>query len=59
MGITRASAGISQIFGIILNFALVSNSPKYKIIYAIMEAFSIIALGFGLYEKEDKIDYNN
>ena len=58
-GITRASAGISQILGIILNFALVSNSPKYKIVYGIMEVFSIIALGFGLYEKEDKFDYNN
>ena len=58
-GITRASAGISQIFGIILNFALANNSPKYKIVYAIVEVFSIIALGFGLYEKEDKFDYNN
>lgn len=58
-GITRASAGISQIFGIILNFVLASNSPKYKIVYAIMEVFSIISLGFGLYEKEDKIDCKN
>ena len=58
-GIIRASAGISQIFGIILNFSLESNNPKYKIIYGFMEMFSLIALGFGLYEKEDKFNYNN
>ncbi len=58
-GITRASAGISQIFGIILNFSLENSNPKYKIVYGITELFSIVALGFGFYENDDKFDYNN
>ena len=32
---------------------------KYKIVYGITELFSIVALGFGFYENDDKFDYNN
>lgn len=56
-GVIRASAGVSQIFGIIFNFALEKNSYIYEIIFAITGLFSLISACLGLFEKEDKFDY--
>ena len=58
-GYIRASAGISHLFGIILNSILEINSPKYKIVYSIAGVLSVISFGIGLYETEDKFDYDN
>ena len=58
-GYIRASAGISHLFGIILNSILEINSPKYKIVYSITGLLSVISLGIGLYETDDKFDYDN
>ena len=58
-GYIRASAGISHLFGIILNSILEINSPKYKIVYSIAGILSVISFGIGLYETEDKFDYDN
>ena len=58
-GVIRASGAIIQIFGIIFNFSLDIKSPGYRIIYGITGVFSLISLGLGLFEKDDKFDYNN
>ena len=58
-GYVRASAGISHIFGIILNLVLEINNPKYKIVYGSTIIMSVISLGIGLYETEAKFDYDN
>ena len=58
-GFIRSSEGISHIFGIILNFILEINNPKYKIVYSITCLSSLISLGLGLFETEDKFNYNN
>lgn len=58
-GYIRASSGISHIFGIILYSILEDNSPKYKIVYGISCLMSVISLGMGLYETDDKFDYDN
>ena len=47
------------IFGIILYSILEDNSPKYKIVYGISCLMSVISLGMGLYETDDKFDYDN
>ena len=57
-GIIKASIGIWEIFGIILNFSLQEESYVYKIIYAITGCFSLISFGLGLFEKDDKFDYD-
>ena len=58
-GYIRSSEGISHIFGIILNCFLEINSPKYKIVYSITCLSSLISLGIGLFETEDKFNYDN
>ena len=58
-GYIRASEGISHIFGIVLNCILEINSPKYKIVYIITSISSLISLGIGLFEKEDKFNFDN
>ena len=57
-GIIKASIGIWEIFGIILNFSLQEESYVYKIIYSITGCFSLISFGLGLFEKDDKFDYD-
>jgi len=56
-GIIRSSRGISEILGIILNFALDNKNSIYKVIYGFAGCFSLISLGLSLYENEDKFNY--
>ena len=56
-GIIRSSRGISEILGIILNFALNNKSDIYKIIYGFAGCFSLISLGLAFYENESKFNY--
>ena len=56
-GIIRSSRGISEILGIILNFALNNKSDIYKIIYGFAGCFSLISLGLAFYENESKFTY--
>ena len=58
-GYIRSSEGISHIFGIVLICFLEINSPKYKIVYSITCLSSLISLGIGLFETEDKFNYDN
>ena len=58
-GIIRGSGRISEIFGIIFYFILESNSYVYKIIYGFTGVLSLISLGLGLFETEDKFNYDN
>jgi hypothetical protein len=58
-GIIRASGGISEIFGIIFNFTLESNSYVYKIIYFIIGCFNFFSLILGLFETDNKFNYEN
>ena len=57
-GIVRASGGFSEIFAIIFNFTLESNSILYKIIYSIIGCFNLFSLFLGLFETDDKFNYN-
>jgi hypothetical protein len=56
-GIIRSSRGISEILGIILNFALNNKNDIYKIIYGFTGFFSLISIGLGFYENESKFNY--
>ena len=58
-GVIRGSGRISEIFGIIFYFILESNSYVYKIIYGFTGVLSLISLGLGLFETEDKFNYEN
>ena len=58
-GLVRASGGISEIFGIIFNFTLESDNSVYKIIYGIIGFFNLFSLFLGLFETDDKFNYNN
>lgn len=58
LGIFRSSRGISEILGIILNFTLNNNNDIYKVIYGFTGCFSLISLGLGLYENENKFNYD-
>ena len=57
-GIIRGSGRISEIFAIIFYFLLKNNSNVYKIIYGFIGVFSLISLTFGLFETEDKFNYD-
>ena len=57
-GIVRASGGFSEIFAIIFNFTLESNTIVYKIIYGIIGCFNLLSLFLGLFETDDKFNYN-
>ena len=58
-GYIRPSEGISHILGIILNSIIEINNPIYKIIYAFTCLSSLISLGIGLFETEEKFNYDS
>ena len=58
-GVIRGSGRMSEIFAIILYYLLESHINIYKIIYGFIGIFSLISLGFGLFETEDKLNYDN
>ncbi len=59
LGIIRLSGGLSEICGIIFKFGLNYETYGYKIVYFTTGSFGLFSLGIGLFECENKYDYDN
>lgn len=63
-GVIRSSGGICEIFSVIFAFCLENNFSGnknyiYKFMYIISGCFSLISLLFGLFENDDKFNYDS
>ena len=62
-GVIRSSAGLCEIISVVFAFYLENNfsgdkNYVYKVLYIISGSFNLISLVFGLFEGDDKFNYD-